>query len=70
MNGFLRTQSSLSIRNWGLSGQPSEARGVSVELLSPRYAVDSGAYKELSELTGLKIFCTEFADHSAGEVAR
>ena len=39
-------------------------------LLSPRSAVDTGAYTELSELTGLKSFVTTFAGHIADEAAR
>ena len=39
-------------------------------LLSPRSAVDSGEYAELSELTGLRTFVTELAGHIAVEAAR
>lgn len=39
-------------------------------LLSKRDAVDTGDYTELSELTGLKTFVTEFAAHVAAEAAR
>lgn len=39
-------------------------------LLSPRDAGHSGTYTQLSELTGLKTFCTEFAGHIAAESAR
>lgn len=39
-------------------------------LLAPSDAVDTGSYTELSELTGLKTFCTEFAGHNAAEAAR
>lgn len=39
-------------------------------LLSPRTAVDTGDYSELSEMTGLKTFVTELAGHVAAEAAR
>lgn len=39
-------------------------------LTSPRSAVDSGAYHELSETTGLKTFVTALAGHIAAEAAR
>jgi len=38
-------------------------------LLSPRSGRKSGAYSELSYLTGLKTFVTTLAGHVAGEVA-
>lgn len=37
---------------------------------SPRAAVDTGKYSELSEMTGLKTFVTELAGHVAAEAAR
>lgn len=37
---------------------------------SPRRAVNSGAYAELSEMTGLKTFVTSFAGPIAAEAAR
>jgi hypothetical protein len=39
-------------------------------ILSERSAVDSGKYTELSDLTGLKTFVTNFAGHIAAEAAR
>lgn len=39
-------------------------------LLSPRTAVDSGDYTELSEMTSLKTFITTLAGHMAAEAAR
>lgn len=39
-------------------------------LLSPRTAVDDGAYSELSEITGLRTFVTTLAGHTAAEAAR
>lgn len=39
-------------------------------LASPRAAVTTGDYSELSELTGLKTFVTSFAGHIAAEAAR
>lgn len=39
-------------------------------LLSPRTAVDSGDYTELSEMTSLKTFITTLAGHVAAEAAR
>jgi hypothetical protein len=39
-------------------------------LLSPRSAVDTGDYCELSEMTGLKTFITTLAGHVAAEAAR
>ena len=39
-------------------------------LLSPRTSVDTGAYFELSEMTGLKTFVTTLAGHIAAEAAR
>jgi hypothetical protein len=39
-------------------------------LLSPRSAVDTGEYVELSEVTGLKTFITTLAGHVAAEAAR
>jgi len=39
-------------------------------LTSPRQAVATGAYAELSELTGLKTFVTTLAGHIAAEAAR
>jgi hypothetical protein len=39
-------------------------------LVSPRSAVETGEYSELSDLTGLKTFVTELAGHVAAEAAR
>lgn len=39
-------------------------------LLSPRTAIDTGAYSELSEMTGLKTFVTTLAGQIAAEAAR
>ena len=39
-------------------------------LLSPRTAIGTGEYVELSELTGLRTFVTELAGHIAAEAAR
>ena len=39
-------------------------------LVSPRSAVDSGDYSELSELTGLRNFVSELAGHVAIEATR
>lgn len=39
-------------------------------ITSPRSAVDSGIYEELSEMTGLKSFVSELAGHVAAEAAR
>lgn len=39
-------------------------------LLSQRAAIDTGAYEELSEMTGLKTFVTTLAGHIAAEAAR
>jgi hypothetical protein len=39
-------------------------------MASPRTAVDTGEFTELSELTGLKTFITSFAGHIAAEAAR
>jgi type II restriction enzyme len=39
-------------------------------LLSPRTSVASGAYSELSEMTGLKTFITTLAGQAAAEAAR
>ena len=39
-------------------------------LASPRTAADSGEYKDISELTSLKMFVTSFAGHIASEAAR
>lgn len=39
-------------------------------LTSPRSGVDSGAYAQLSEMTGLRTFVTEFAGHVAAEASR
>lgn len=39
-------------------------------LLSPRSAIHSGQYAEMSELTGLKTFVTSFAGHIAAAAAR
>ncbi len=39
-------------------------------IVSPRSAADTGAYEELSEMTGLKSFVTELAGHVAMEAAR
>ena len=39
-------------------------------ILSPRTAVDTGDYAEMSEMTGLRTFVTELAGHVAAEAAR
>jgi Restriction endonuclease XhoI len=39
-------------------------------LTSPRSAVDSGDYAQLSDMTGLRTFVTEFAGHIAAEASR
>jgi Restriction endonuclease XhoI len=39
-------------------------------MASPRKAVDTGTFSDLSELTGLKTFITTFAGHIAAEAAR
>ena len=39
-------------------------------LASPREAVDDGRHRNLSELTSLKTFVTEFAGHIAAVAAR
>jgi hypothetical protein len=39
-------------------------------LTSPRGAVDSGEYIELSDMTGLRTFVSELAGHVAAEAAR
>jgi hypothetical protein len=39
-------------------------------LTSPRSAVDSGEYAELSKMTGLRTFVSELAGHVAAEAAR
>ena len=39
-------------------------------IISPRDAVDSGKYSELSRMTGLQTFVTELAGHIAAEAAR
>jgi hypothetical protein len=39
-------------------------------IVSPRTASGTGAYEELSELTGLKTFVTTLAGHIAAEAAR
>jgi hypothetical protein len=39
-------------------------------LFSPREAIETGDYSELSELTGLKTFVTTLAGHIAAEAAR
>jgi len=39
-------------------------------IVSPRSAVDTGEYSELSKMTGLRTFVTEFAGHVAAEAAR
>ena len=39
-------------------------------IVSPRDAIDTGKYEELSEMTGLKSFVTELAGHIAAEAAR
>ena len=39
-------------------------------LASPQTAAETGEYRELSELTGLKTFVTTFAGHIAAEAAR
>ena len=39
-------------------------------IASPRNGVKTGAYSELSEMTGLKTFMRSFAAHIASEAAR
>ena len=39
-------------------------------LTSPRSAIETGEYQNLSELTGLMTFVNSFADHIAAESAR
>lgn len=39
-------------------------------MLSPRTAAQSGEYREMGELTGLKTFVTTLAAHSAATAAR
>ena len=39
-------------------------------IISPRSAVDTGDYLELSDMTGLKTFVTELAGHVEAEAAR
>lgn len=39
-------------------------------IASPRSAIETGAYSELSEMTGLKTFVRTFAAHIAAEAAR
>ena len=39
-------------------------------LTSPRTAATTGDYAELSEMTGLRTFVTEFAGHVAAEASR
>jgi hypothetical protein len=39
-------------------------------MASPRSAVTTGEFADLSELTGLKTFVTSFAGHIAAEAAR
>ena len=39
-------------------------------IVSPRDAVDTGAYEELSDMTGLRTFVSELAGHVAAEAAR
>jgi len=39
-------------------------------IISPRSAVGTGEYSELSKMTGLRTFVTEFAGHVAAEAAR
>lgn len=39
-------------------------------VLSPRSAVDTGEYSELSEVTGIETFVTTLAGHVAAEAAR
>ena len=39
-------------------------------IVSPRAAVDTGDYSEMSDMTGLKTFVTELAGHVAAEAAR
>ena len=39
-------------------------------IASPRSAVKTGSYSELSEMTGLKTFVRSFAAHIAAEAAR
>ncbi len=39
-------------------------------IVSPRSAADTGEYSELSKMTGLRTFVTEFAGHVAAEAAR
>jgi hypothetical protein len=39
-------------------------------MATPRSATETGAYRDLSDLTSLKTFITEFAGHIATEAAR
>lgn len=39
-------------------------------IVSPRDAVDTGVYEELSDMTGLRTFVSELAGHVAAEAAR
>jgi len=39
-------------------------------LASPKTAIDSGTYVELSSMTSMKTFVTSFAGHIAAEAAR
>lgn len=39
-------------------------------IVSPRDAIDTGAYEELSNMTGLRAFVSELAGHIAAEAVR
>ncbi|MDE2801191.1 MAG: hypothetical protein OXI94_21215 [Gemmatimonadota bacterium] len=39
-------------------------------IVSPRSAVETGEYSEMSDITGLKIFASALAGHVAAEAAR
>ena len=39
-------------------------------IVSPRDAIDTGAYEELSNMTGLRAFVSELAGHVAAEAVR
>ena len=39
-------------------------------IVSPRSAIDTGEYSEMSNMTGLRTFLSELAGHVAAEAAR
>ena len=39
-------------------------------IVSPRSAIDTGEYFEMSEMTGLRTFLSELAGHVAAEATR